>query len=67
MCLLATLVLGIAIRIITAARMFIECHQLQNRRFCVSGHPLIHYIKAVFGAIDTQICLFATCMAKKTN
>jgi len=38
----------------TADRLFSECHKLQNRRFYVPGHPLVQYIKDVFGEIDTH-------------
>jgi hypothetical protein len=51
----------------TAARMFVECHKLHNRRFYVPGHPLVQYIKAVFGEIDTHVRLFATYLAKKMD
>ena len=59
--------LAIVICIMTTARMYIECHKLQNRRFSVPGHPLVHYIKAVFSAIDKHVCLFVTCMAKEMD
>jgi len=51
----------------TAARILIERYTLQNRRFYVPGHPVVHYINAAFGEIDTHICLFATYMAKKMD
>jgi len=41
----------------TAARLFIECHKLQNLSCYVPGHPQVQYIKAVFGEIDKHICL----------
>jgi len=49
----------------TAARMLTERYKLQNRRFCVPGHPLVHYFKAVFCEIDTNIGLFATYMVTR--
>ena len=49
--------LAIVIFIMTAARLFIECHKLQNLSCYVPGHPQVQYIKAVFGEIDKHICL----------